>query len=88
LYPNPMRLSNSLLKVNYRSDGSEPITLKIFNIRGQLVYERSSVSRNNGLQELQWDGCDKRGNLSTSGVYLLQISQGKKSHKAKLLIAK
>jgi len=88
LYPNPMRLSNSLLKVNYHSDGSEPITLKIFNIRGQLVYERSSVSRNNGLQELQWDGCDKRGNLSTSGVYLLQISQGKKSHKAKLLIAK
>jgi flagellar hook assembly protein FlgD len=65
-----------------------PLVWKVFNIRGQLVYEQHSASKGKGLQEISWDGCDMRGNKSTSGVYLIKVLIGQNSYKSKLLLNK
>jgi len=88
IYPNPFQAKDELLTLEYCSDNKSPITLKIFNIRGQLIYEHNSISAKMGVQQITWDGKAFDGNKSTSGVYLIQISQGSNSYKAKLIKVK
>lgn len=85
VYPNPFRASDTTLNLVYRSNSKSPISLKIFNIKGQLIYERNSIPAGKDIQQITWDGYDLNGHYSTSGVYLLQVLQGKQVHKAKLL---
>lgn len=89
VYPSPFSLgSNDKLRISFYSDKSVPITWNIFNLRGQQIYERHSVSSGSGLQEIVWDGRDMSGNLSTSGIYFLRITMGQNSYKRRLLIVK
>lgn len=88
IYPNPFRSSDSQVKVAYQSQSEAPIVWKIFNIKGQLIAEQNSVPGAKGTIDLTWDGKDRRGKISANGVYLIEILQGHKSHKGKLLIAK
>jgi agmatine/peptidylarginine deiminase len=89
VYPTPFRpSSDSGLKVNFYSRNNAPVTWKIFNIRGQKIFQQNSISNGKGLQELQWNGKDDSGILSTSGVYLQEISIGLNSYKSKLLLSK
>ncbi|MDD4309959.1 MAG: agmatine deiminase family protein, partial [Candidatus Cloacimonetes bacterium] len=89
VYPNPFKQgSGARLTVGYYSKNDSPIVWKVFNMRGQIVHESRSISSATGLHELHWDGRDRSGNLSTSGVYLQQILIGSKSHESKLLLIK
>jgi agmatine/peptidylarginine deiminase len=89
LYPNPFTVGkDTSVRLSYYSDKAVPLVWKVFNIRGQLVYEQHSASKGKGLQEISWDGCDMRGNKSTSGVYLIKVLIGQNSYKSKLLLNK
>ncbi len=89
VYPNPYHTnSNNELKIEISVDQVSPITWKIFNIRGQQIYEHHSYSGAKGMQELTWDGLDTSGRKSTSGIYFVQIQMGDKSYKRKLLLCK
>ncbi|PKN74104.1 MAG: peptidyl-arginine deiminase [Candidatus Cloacimonetes bacterium HGW-Cloacimonetes-3] len=89
VYPNPFTVGkNLLLTLGYYSDKSVPVVWRIFNIRGQQIYEQSSISKGSGMQELNWNGFDSRGNKSTSGVYIMEIMLGENSYKSKLLLSK
>lgn len=87
--PNPFRPgSDARLNLTINTKTVSPLTWKIFNIRGQLVYQQNGISSGNGLQELHWDGKNMRGQLSTTALYLQEISIGQKSYKSKLLMVK
>jgi hypothetical protein len=89
VYPNPFMVGKTAsLRLSFYTQKSAPLVWKIFNIKGQLVYEQHSSSTGKGLQELSWNGKDMRGNMSTSGVYLVEFSIGENSYKHKLLMSK
>ena len=88
IYPNPFQASKEVLNIRYYTEEKAPVTCKIYNIRGQIVYEHTSVPKADGLQELVWNGKDKQGYSSANGLYFVEIIQGSNSHKAKLIVVK
>ncbi len=88
IYPNPMHLADGLVKLAYSSDSTAPIMLKVFNIKGQLVFEQKSIPAAKTVLNLTWNGITSIGQQASSGVYLVQIIQGSNSHKARLLLVK
>ncbi len=89
VYPNPFALGKSAnVRLSFYSEKSVPLVWRIFNIRGQQIYEQRSISKGSGTQELSWDGNDASGKKSTSGVYIIEVLLGENSYKSKLLLSK
>jgi hypothetical protein len=75
-YPNPFNPSTSIRYTVDSRQTSAPITLRVYNIRGQLV--RILVERvvEPGSHQVEWDGRDKRGKELSSGIYFYRLSAG------------
>lgn len=91
-YPNPFNPS-TIIPFSLKVQGSMfkgPLrtTLKIYNVRGQLV--RTLVDEEKTAEEYQviWDGKDNSGKEVTSGVYFYQLKAGDFSDSKKLLLIK
>lgn len=70
IYPNPFHGSEAVrFKLSGRIDA--PGSLRIYNLRGQLV-RSLSVDKDNAT-ELSWNGRDKLGRDCAKGVYLLRL---------------
>ncbi len=69
-YPNPFPGSTT---ISFACKGLSPLSLNIYNLRGQLI--RSATVLPNGTDDLQWywDGQDDRGRQVSSGIYLIRI---------------
>ncbi|HRR00844.1 MAG TPA: agmatine deiminase family protein [Candidatus Cloacimonas sp.] len=88
VYPNPFQAGKEVLNLRYFTEKQSSVTCKIYNIRGQIIYENTSVPKASGLQELVWNGKDKQGYASPNGLYLVELIQGSNRYKAKLIIVK
>jgi hypothetical protein len=44
IYPNPVDNINGLLNIKFKSQITEPVSVRIINLQGQLVYEKSVKS--------------------------------------------
>jgi hypothetical protein len=84
-YPNPFRdrICFSISGANTR----EPLTLKIYNLKGQLVKSLSSVSERADI-DLYWDGTDSQDRQLGSGLYLYEVGQAGKASQGKMLYLK
>ncbi|HAZ04230.1 MAG: hypothetical protein A2W95_08335 [Bacteroidetes bacterium GWA2_40_14] len=71
LYPNPM---TDNLQITSPKITTENVILKIFNLSGQLVFEKSVSQMANNCFE--WKGQNNFGETVDSGIYFLQIIQG------------
>jgi hypothetical protein len=76
-YPNPF---NSSTLIRYAVHGSQftvhrpvPITLKIYNILGQMVRTLVDEPKIAGNYEVVWDGKDEKGRDLASGIYFYQL---------------
>lgn len=69
-YPNP--LTNST-KINYELSGTGMVSMRIFDILGNVVKVLFTGEQANGLQSINWDAKDESGQVVTSGVYLLEL---------------
>lgn len=69
-YPNPFQ-NNTSIRLEGAKAGS-PVSLKVYNLRGQLIRE---LHHGAALSEYKWDGLDKSGNEVSSGVYFLRAHQ-------------
>jgi len=72
-YPNPF---NSQTKVNYDLAGSCPVELCIFNLIGQEIVILEKAYKMPGRYSVSWEGHQKNGDQSPSGVYLLYFKAG------------
>lgn len=73
-YPNPMR---SYLNITLEHSGKAGETLKIYNLKGQLVTSMKLNSKNGYTQS--WDGKDSSGLQCPNGIYILHSTgQSKK----------
>lgn len=85
-YPNPFNPSTEIV---YSSNTSQPLSLKIYNIRGQLVKTIfQNMIHGNGQHSVKWDGRDQMGTLVASGVYISRLESPTKSISRKMLIVR
>ncbi len=82
IYPNPFR-GSTRIELNLK-DGAQPYQIKIFNLRGELVY--SLADRQQGKVSLSWNGTDSLNRKLASGLYFIRLEQGKLKQTRKLLL--
>ncbi len=86
-YPNPFTTSCRFLYTVHGSIIPDPISIRIYTIRGQVVKEISSeeigpLRVGSNLTDYVWDGTDNYGDRLANGVYLYKvISESDMMHK-------
>ena len=72
-YPNPFC---SETKIRYALPEDSDVTLKIYDITGQLVRVLVDELQEAGYYTVSWDGKDKNGREVPSGIYFYRIEAG------------
>ncbi|MDD3626024.1 MAG: T9SS type A sorting domain-containing protein [bacterium] len=81
IYPNPVKPGNDLTFENI----SNGITVKIYNISGDLV---QSLSEEDGDGILVWDLRNKAGVKVSSGIYLIEVKSENSTRLEKIAVIK
>jgi len=68
--PNPF---NPVTKIQFAVGQAGKYSVKIFNVRGELVRTLSNQHYDVGVQEATWDGRTTGGGKAASGIYLAKI---------------
>ena len=69
-YPNPF---NPETKINYQLPEKSTVVIKIFNLKGQLIWTLLNEFKAPGYYTVVWDGRDASGLSIPSGTYFYQI---------------
>jgi len=70
-YPNPF---NSETSIKFGIPEDSRVSLKIFDINGQLVRDLCEKEFESGYHRIPWNGTNDRGALMPSGVYFCKIT--------------
>lgn len=84
-YPNPF---NPKTTIAYTVPRTGQATLKIFNVRGELVKTLVSGLVEQGSAQIDWDGSDNAGGKVSSGVYFYEFRQGENVASSKMTLLK
>lgn len=85
-YPNPFNpVTNIQLSV---ADDDTPVSVNIYNVRGQLVKSLFQGNLDRGYQNLLWNGTDNNNQATGSGVYFYRVQIGGYSSMNKMLMLK
>ncbi len=72
-FPNPFTSAGTSIRFSLPSTFSNvDYRVRIFDLRGQLVWENNS--RSGALLNLFWDGKDRAGNVVPGGQYTLSLT--------------
>ena len=85
-YPNPFNPETSFhfsVKEN-----NTPVSIDIFNIKGQKIVELTNKTFEEGLHTIKWQGLDNKGNNVSSGVYFYKVKINKEVSNHKMLLLK
>jgi len=69
-YPNPF---NPTTTIEYELPEKSNVTIKIFNINGELVKEILNTNQDEGVHQVTWDGTNQKSKLVASGIYLYLV---------------
>ncbi len=77
-YPNPFNPSTTI-RYHLSADGGRrtAVSLKIFNILGELVRTLVDEEQSPGYHLVRWDGRDNLGREVSTGVYIYQLKTGR-----------
>lgn len=84
-YPNPAREG---LRINYALPKESQVSLKIYNVMGQLVITLKEGMEKPGYYTASWDGKDQQGHRVSSGVYLYRMQAGEFAKTRKLIVVR
>jgi hypothetical protein len=84
-YPNPF---NSATNIQFSMPAEGVVTLRIYNLQGQLVRELLHEPRPAGAHTVMWDGRDDRGIVAASGIYFVRLESGKQVKINKLTLVR
>lgn len=82
-FPNPVISSTN---IKYFIETETIVTLKIYNLAGQLVKTLVKGQMPGGIYAQFWDGTDENNQKVSQGVYLYRITAGNYSDTKKLII--
>ncbi|MDD3142837.1 MAG: FlgD immunoglobulin-like domain containing protein [Candidatus Cloacimonetes bacterium] len=83
--PNPFSEKTS---ISYSVKESAPVSLGVYNLKGQLVKTLVAETKAAGTHQLSWDGLDASGNQVANGAYILRLSSGQDVSTRKLMLIK
>ena len=83
--PNPVRKQAI---ISYELPAKEDVTLRIYNLNGQLVKSLVNEHKSAGLYNALWDGKNSKGEKVSQGVYLYRLQAGLYSDTKKLILLK
>lgn len=84
IYPNPFR-SGAITNIEVNVKAGDNANLTIYNARGQAV---KTSPLNEGLNQINWNGQDKKGNACSSGIYYIRVSSNSLGVTKKLVMIK
>ncbi len=84
-YPNPF---NPITTIKFSVPISGHVSLKVFNVRGELVRTLVDEVRSADTYVMEWDGTDDRGQGVASGVYFYETKTNGKSIVNKMALVK
>jgi hypothetical protein len=87
-YPNPFNPATSIQFIV--NSGKSPLhtSLKIYNVRGQLVKTLVDEDKTGGNYAILWDGRDESGKTVSSGIYFYKLTVGSSSEVKKMVLLK
>jgi hypothetical protein len=85
-YPNPFNPSTTI-SFNIAED-STPVSLNIYNMRGQRIARIVDGNYAKGKHSVVWQGIDHNGNSQGSGLYIIELRAGNYRKIAKAMLAK
>jgi subtilisin family serine protease/bacillopeptidase F (M6 metalloprotease family) len=86
-YPNPFNPTTTL-RVGVPSGVQGNVTLKIYNVRGQLVKTMFEGSKAPGWYTFVWDGRNNRGESVSTGVYFARFDDTRTVLTRKMVLLK
>lgn len=84
-YPNPF---NPETTIKYSVKENTPVTLEVYNVKGQKVKTLVSETKAAGDHSVVWKGLDDNNRAVSSGVYFFKMSAGKYSSTKKMIMMK
>lgn len=84
-YPNPF---NPSTVITFEIPQSENVSLKVFNINGQLIRTLTNENLTAGKYEKTWNGKNEIGNEVSSGIYIYRLTAGKFDRSARMVLMK
>jgi len=82
-YPNPGNPATA-----FKISNLAEFSLRIYNIKGQLVKEFTGTGLRAEDRLIKWDGYDRKGKEVSSGIYFYEIKAEKFSVQGKVTILK
>jgi hypothetical protein len=83
--PNPF---NPATNIQFSLPAEGMVTLRIYNLQGQLVRDLLHEQRAAGIHTVSWDGRNDRGSISASGIYFLRLESGKQVKVSRLTLVR
>jgi hypothetical protein len=84
-YPNPFNPSTT---IRYGLRSRTHVSLKVYNVMGQLVKTLVNETKNSGDYTIVWRGVNNTGESVASGVYFYRLIAGAFSHTKKMVLLK
>ncbi len=81
-YPNPFTGNVTIV---WEQKNPEPVQLKVYNLKGQLIKQIFSGTKGSGEQSIAWDGADLHGKKVGAGIYFMRLQSGKTTQTRKLV---
>jgi hypothetical protein len=84
-YPNPF---NPTTNISFALPIDSRVSLKIYNVAGQLVRTLVNETMAAGIHTVTWDGANSNGEKVASGIYFYKINAGDFSKTMKMVMTK
>ena len=84
-YPNPF---NGKLNFEFKMPDKQAVEFQIYDLRGNLVYDRLILPGNAGLYQISWDAKNVDGKKISSGVYFYSFKSNSTIEKGKVTYLK
>jgi hypothetical protein len=84
-YPNPF---NPQTTIAFSIKDRGAVSVKVYNVAGQLVRTLVNENRAGGLYTVTWDGRDHAGSQVASGVYFYKLVTNNFSQTKKMVLLK
>ncbi|MFQ5604135.1 MAG: FlgD immunoglobulin-like domain containing protein [bacterium] len=84
-YPNPF---NPTTTIQYHLPQTGKVTLRIYNILGELVQTLADEVKQPGVYKIAWDGKNSQGHDASTGLYVVRMVAGDFMQSKKLVYLK
>ncbi len=84
-YPNPF---NPMTTISYSVKNTSPVSIDVYNLKGQKVKSLVSESKTAGTHSVIWNGLDENSKPVSSGVYFYKMTAGDYTSTQKMMLMK